>query len=71
MTEWLTESRQFQRQWMDMRILAIPGTMPIFLAAGQALATGARRILPLESLGTAGIVTGMDFAALVAKSHND
>jgi CBS domain-containing protein len=55
--------------WMDMRVLSLPTTMPVHMAAGQALATGARRLLTIETLGVAGIATGMDFTQLVSDSH--
>ncbi|MEM9193437.1 MAG: CBS domain-containing protein [Myxococcota bacterium] len=50
---------------MNLRIVALPPTMPISRAGAQALALGARRILVVGH-GIEGIVSGLDFARLAA-----
>ena len=50
--------------WMSSLVVCLPMWMPAFRAASQALATGSRRLLAVDSMKVRGIVTGTDFARL-------
>jgi len=51
---------------MTQALLCLPGTTPLFRAAGFAMATSARRILVTDHHHAKGVVTGIDFARAVA-----
>lgn len=53
-------------EWMDPGVLYLPAGMPAYRAGAQALATRARRIIVSDAGRVKGIVTGMDFAHVVA-----
>lgn len=50
--------------WMSSLVVCLPMWMPAYRAASQALATGSRRLLAVDSMRARGIVTGTDFARL-------
>ncbi|MBX3246376.1 MAG: CBS domain-containing protein [Myxococcales bacterium] len=52
---------------MSLRVLTLPGHVPLSRAAAQALAMRVRRILVMSDHGTTGIVSGLDFARAVAR----
>ncbi len=53
-------------EWMDPRVVCLPSKMPIHRAARVALATRARGVVAVNDGGIQGIVSGLDFARLVA-----
>jgi CBS domain-containing protein len=55
-------------QVMEARVICVPLALPVFRAAEQAIASRARRILAVDGAGVRGILSGMDFARLVANS---
>lgn len=54
---------------MNAALLCLPETLPLFRAAQFALATRARRILAVEARHMRGVVSGIDFARVVAAGH--
>lgn len=50
---------------MSLMVLALPPTIPLYVAAGQALALGARRILLVDEHQLQGVVSTFDFARVV------
>lgn len=53
-------------EWMDPRVICLPERIPVHRAVEQALALRARCVLAVDAEGIRGILTGMDFARLVA-----
>jgi predicted transcriptional regulator len=53
-------------EWMDPQVICLPERIPVHRAVEQALALRARCVLAVDSEGIRGILTGMDFARLVA-----
>lgn len=51
---------------MNAALLCLPEGLPLFRAAGFALATRARRILAVEARQMRGVVSGVDFVRVVA-----
>jgi len=51
--------------WMDPRVICLPLAMPLYRAAEQAVATGARRVLAVNGKGVRGILSALDFARVV------
>ena len=49
---------------MNLRILALPSTMPLYRAAQQALSMKVRRILLVDQ-SIVGVVSTFDFARIV------
>lgn len=56
--------------WMDARVIMLPVRMPLFRAAEQLVATRARRLVAVDAASPRGIVTGSDFARLVADQRS-
>jgi CBS domain-containing protein len=54
--------------FMQPRVIAVPVALPAFRAAEQAIAAHARRVLAVDGTAVRGIVSGMDFARLIAHS---
>lgn len=52
--------------WMDTRLICSPMHMPLSIAAHQIVGTRAKRVLAVDDRSVRGIVTGMDFAGLIA-----
>ena len=50
---------------MNLRILALPPNIPLYVAAGQALALEVRRILLVDDREIQGVVSTFDFARVV------
>ena len=57
--------------WMDTRVIMLPMAFPICRAAEQATATRAKRLLVVDGKGVSGVVTGIDFARLVAERADE
>jgi CBS domain-containing protein len=55
-------------RWMSSSVVFVPFDMPAHRAAAMALETGPRRLLATDAHGVRGIVSGMDFARLVAQT---
>lgn len=53
-------------EWMDPQIICLPERIPVHRAVEQALALRARCVLAVDAEGIRGILSGMDFARLVA-----
>lgn len=53
-------------EWMDPQVICLPERVPVHRAVQQALALRARCVLAVDAEGIRGILTGMDFARLVA-----
>lgn len=53
-------------QYMEPRVICVPLALPVFRAAEQAIASRARRVLAVDGTSVRGILSGMDFARLVA-----
>lgn len=53
-------------EWMDPQVICLPERIPVRRAVEQALALRARCVLAVDADGIRGILTGMDFARLVA-----
>jgi hypothetical protein len=51
---------------MTQALLCLPARTPLFRAAGFALATRARRICATSERRVRGVVTGIDFARVIA-----
>ncbi len=57
-------------EWMDTTLLVLPEGLPVHRAAAQALATRARRVLAVDGQEVRGVVSGTDFARVVAQRGN-
>jgi len=55
-------------QYMEARAISVPVALPAFRAAEQAIASHARRVLAVDGTTVRGIVSGMDFARLIANT---
>jgi CBS domain-containing protein len=55
-------------QFMQPRVICVPVALPAFRAAEQAIAGHARRVLAVDGTAVRGVVSGMDFARLIAHS---
>lgn len=55
-------------QFMQRRVICVPVTLPAFRAAEQAIAAHTRRVLAVDGSAVRGVVSGMDFARLIAHS---
>jgi CBS domain-containing protein len=55
-------------QFMQPRVICVPVALPVFRAAEQAIAAHTRRVLAVDGTAVRGVVSGMDFARLVAHS---
>jgi CBS domain-containing protein len=53
---------------MTAALLCLPAATPLFRAAGFALATTARRIVVTDHHHAKGVVTGLDFARIIASA---
>ena len=56
--------------FMQPRVINVPIALPAFRAAEQAIAAHSRRVLAVDGTSVRGIVSGMDFARLVARSSS-
>jgi CBS domain-containing protein len=54
--------------FMQPRVICVPVALPAFRAAEQAIAAHARQVLAVDGAAVRGIVSGMDFARLIAHS---
>jgi CBS domain-containing protein len=54
--------------FMQARVITVPVALPAFRAAEQAIAAHARRVLAVDGTAVRGIVSGMDFARMIARS---
>lgn len=55
-------------QFMQPRVICVPVALPAFRAAEQAIAAHTRRVLAVDGSAVRGVVSGMDFARLIAHS---
>lgn len=55
-------------QFMQPRVICVPVALPAFRAAEQAIAAHTRRVLAVDGSTVRGVVSGMDFARLIAHS---
>jgi CBS domain-containing protein len=58
-------------QFMEPRAISVSLALPAFRAAEQAIASHARRVLAVDGTAVRGIVSGMDFARLIAHTSTD
>ena len=58
-------------QFMEPRAISVPLALPAFRAAEQAIASHSRRVLAVDGAAVRGIVSGMDFARLIANASPD
>jgi CBS domain-containing protein len=54
--------------FMQPRVICVPVALPAFRAAEQAIAGHSRRVLAVDGTAVRGIVSGMDFARLIART---
>jgi len=54
---------------LDPSLLCLPATTKVHRAAAQAQSMAVRRIIPCRDREAVGIVTGFDFAELIASSR--
>lgn len=53
-------------QFMDPHIICVPLALPVFRAAEQAIAARVGRVLAVDATSVRGIMSGMDYARLIA-----